>query len=256
MSGSSRLRTAIYLSAASAVTTAAFGYFYKRKERMVASCKKKEVEVLPPPLSPTKDDSTTAAEDTDDDVSEDLRPSRMLRAVSLDRHHEKESTVVISTSEGHTIEGTIASKQEILSEDSRAPIVKSAWLVDNEMKILTFSLLEEAIDITATPTEKEEVSIPDITVKVDDKKDDTNTNTNNDTNKNKEGQGDEERKKREARRRRLDDSDTVIMISPEDLAMMEQLMLQLDDDRELFDCGDDDREYKSDRRRKVHWRKR
>ena len=131
--------------------------------------------------------------------------------------------MILCTVQGHTIEGTITSKKEI--GDTEA-VVSTLCEVKDETKVITFSTMEEIpevaqleVDLGQTGDEDEE-SIPEETVFL------------SEGNSSKKG-GDY------GLLRSMDDSDAVIMISPEDMAMMEQLMLQMDDDEELFDCGDE-----------------
>jgi hypothetical protein len=222
-------RSALTIATATAVTVASL--YYLRHPR------RNKDGVHKPAKDESDDDKTAATSTSSSTIPSELVLPIPSRKDSKEHHLSKppavhvrsisrtreDITVILCTDQGHTIEGTILSKKDISKTD--AVVVSSVQVeVADETKVLTFSMVEEGEEESSeepSQDDDDDKSLePDVSLffpKVESKLDGPHSSLI----------------------RSMEDSDNVIMISPEDMAMMEQLMLQMDDDDELFDCGDE-----------------
>jgi len=265
----SRVRIALSVTAISAITSAIYCYTTKTKRNNRRQQKDKEHR------RDESDDDTKTSVMTEEPLSSEELP--VLGAV-----HQGEDTVVINTCNSHIIEGKLAAKEDI--PDNSKILTGTCQADDGEMMILTFSLVEEA---ATTSTEPEESTTTAATIKkpaaltkeermpsikrpaalTQEARMPSISESVMASSQPPESVGAvpvihvphatmfrKDSKKPKSRHMPCL-SEGVIMINQEDLDMMGQLMLQLDDDQELFDCGDECREYRSPGRRKVTMRR-
>ena len=164
---------------------------------------------------------------------------------SISEENKETKTVVFAVNEGQTVEGTVVSRQSLNDTSS---IIKLAIEVDGEMKLLSFSFLpEEDTAPEVQPgseslvfTDQDEVSIPGSSYLAsgENLSSEHRQHSQKEENTTPENQGTDAEKML-----KFDDSDAVILISPDDLALMKVLtnMIQVDlAEQLLHPHGDDD----------------
>lgn len=159
------------------------------------------------------DDPSFGQEHADDDCND--TPVLAISQMAEDK------TVVLYAKGGAEIEGSISAKDDIVDADAT---VRFLCQVNDEMRLVTFSP-KEAED-NAVPSSQSALLPPPQIRRLD---------VGTLTKKESRPGGD----LATSRRLPMCDSEAVIMISSDDMAMVQQLLLDMQDDEELFDCGDE-----------------